>query len=99
MNIHEWCIAVLKGRVNYTKTSDLYSLCTKHFRERNFDSADELLAALEPFKEYFYFEDFHYDYETLGTGHEVNPNGTLGTGQRFTPKKTDGSCGSSGRFS
>jgi len=65
MNIHEWCIAVLKGRVNYTKTSDLYSLCTKHFRERNFDSADELLASLEPFNEYFCFEDFRYDYVTF----------------------------------
>lgn len=62
MNIHEWCIAVLKGRVSNTKTSDLYNLCAKHYRERTCDSVDELLAALEPFKEYFYFEDFLYDY-------------------------------------
>ena len=62
MNIHELCIAVLKGRVSNTKTSDLYNLCAKHYRERTCDSVDELLAALEPFKEYFYFEDFLYDY-------------------------------------
>ena len=65
MNIHEWCIAVLKGRVSNTKISDLYNLCTKHFRERTFDSEDEFLAALEPFKEYFCFEDFRYDYVTF----------------------------------
>lgn len=65
MNIHEWCIAVLKGRVSNTKISDLYNLCTKHFRERTFDSEDEFLTALEPFKEYFCFEDFRYDYVTF----------------------------------
>lgn len=65
MNIHEWCIAVLKGRASNTKISDLYNLCTKHYRERTFDSEDELLAALEPFKEYFCFEDFRYDYVTF----------------------------------
>ena len=65
MNIHEWCIAVLKGRGSNTKCSDLYNLCAKHYRERAFDSVDELLAALEPFKEYFCFEDFRYDYVTF----------------------------------
>ena len=65
MNIHEWCIAVLKGRVSNTKISDLYNLCTKHYRERTFDSEDELLAALEPFNEYFSFENFRYDYVTF----------------------------------
>ena len=65
MNLHEWCIAVLKGRVSNTKISDLYNLCTKHFRERTFDSEDEFLAALEPFNEYFSFENFHYDYVTF----------------------------------
>ena len=65
MNIHEWCIAVLKGKVNNTKCSDLYNLCTKHYRERTFDSVDELFAALEPFNEYFCFEDFKYDYVTF----------------------------------
>ena len=66
MNIHEWCIAVLKGRGSITKISDLYNLCTKHYRERTFDSEDELLAALEPFNEYFCIEDFRYDYVTFG---------------------------------
>ena len=47
------------------KCSDLYNLCAKHYRERSFDSVDELLAALEPFKEYFCFEDFRYDYVTF----------------------------------
>ena len=65
MNIHEWCIAVLKGRSSNTKSSDMYNLCAKHYRERSFDSVDELLAALEPFKEYFCFEDFRYDYVTF----------------------------------
>lgn len=65
MNIHEWCIAVLKGRVSNTRISDLYNLCTKHCRERIFDSEDELLAALELFNEYFCFEDFRYDYVTF----------------------------------
>lgn len=65
MDIHEWCIAVLKGRSSNTKCSDLYNLCAKHYRERSFDSVDELLAALEPFKEYFCFEDFRYDYVTF----------------------------------
>ena len=65
MNIHEWCIAVLKGRVSNTKISDLYNLCTKHYRERFFDSEDELLAALEPSNEYFCIEDFRYDYVTF----------------------------------
>ena len=77
MNIHEWCIAVLKGKVNNTKCSDLYNLCTKHYRERTFDSVDELFAALEPFNEYFCFEDFKYDYVTFEGNRLRRKNGFI----------------------
>ena len=65
MNIHEWCIAVLKGRNSNTRLSELFSFCAKYYREKSFDSEDELLAALEPFKEYLSVEDFCYDYVTF----------------------------------
>lgn len=65
MSIHEWCIAVLKGKSNNIRFSELYTLCVKHYKEVVFNSEDELLAALEPFKDYFLFEDFIYDYVTF----------------------------------
>jgi len=65
MELHEWCIAVLKGRISNMRISELFNLCTKHYRERTFDSEDELLVALEPFKVNFAIEDFQYDYVTF----------------------------------
>lgn len=65
MSIHEWCIAVLKGKSQNIRFTELYGLCTKHYKESEFNSEEELLNALEPFKEYFLFEDFIYDYVTF----------------------------------
>lgn len=65
MNIHEWCIAVLKGRVSNMRFTELYSLCKKHYHERLFESEDELYVSLQPFNDYFIFEDFKYDYVTF----------------------------------
>ena len=65
MYIHEWCIAVLKGKSNNLRFAELYNLCTKHYKESVFNSEEELLAALEPFKGYFLFDDFVYDYVTF----------------------------------
>lgn len=65
MNIYEWCIAVLKGRKNNMRITELYNLCTKHYRERVFDSENELLTALEPFNMFFCLEIFRYDYVTF----------------------------------
>ncbi len=65
MSIHEWCIAVLKGKSQNIRLTELYSLCTKHYKESKFDSEDDLLTALEPFKEYFLFEEYVYDYVTF----------------------------------
>lgn len=65
MSIHEWCIAVLKGKSQNIRFAELYGLCTKHYKESEFNSEEELLNALEPFKEYFLFEDFIYDYVTF----------------------------------
>ncbi len=65
MSIHEWCIAVLKGKSQNIRFTELYCLCTKHYKESVFNSEEELLAVLEPFKDYFRFEEFNYDYVTL----------------------------------
>ena len=65
MSIHEWCIAVLKGKSQNIRFTELYGLCTKHYKESEFNSEEKLLNALEPFKEYFLFEDFIYDYVTF----------------------------------
>lgn len=65
MSIHEWCIAVLKGKNQNIRFTELYGLCTKHYKEMQFDSEDDLLTALEPFKDYFLFENFEYDYVTF----------------------------------
>ena len=65
MSIYEWCIAVLKGRNHDMRFTELYGFCTKHYKESVFNSEEELLAALEPFKDYFLFEDFVYDYVTF----------------------------------
>ena len=65
MSIHEWCIAVLKGISHNIRFAELYRLCTKHYREAVFNSEEELLTALEPFMDYFIFEDFVYDYVTF----------------------------------
>ena len=45
--------------------TELYNLCMKHYPERVFETENELLSALAPFKEYFCFEVFHYDYVTF----------------------------------
>lgn len=65
MTIHEWCVAVLKGKKLNIRFAELYSLCTKHYKEAVFNSEEELLTALEPFKDFFFFEDFVYDYVTF----------------------------------
>ena len=65
MSIHEWCIAVLKGKSQNIRFAELYSLCTKHYKESEFNSEEELLTALAPFIDYFLFEDFVYDYVTF----------------------------------
>ena len=65
MSIREWCIAVLKGKSQNIRFVELYKLCAKHYKEAVFNSEEDLLAALEPFKYYFLFEDFVYDYVTF----------------------------------
>ena len=65
MSIHEWCIAVLKGKSQNIRFIELYKLCAKHYKEAVFNSEEDLLAALEPFRYYFLFEDFVYDYVTF----------------------------------
>jgi len=65
MSIYEWCIAVLKGKSQNIRFTELYNLCTKHYKESEFSSEEELFTALEPFKDYFLFEDFLYDYVTF----------------------------------
>ena len=65
MNIYEWCIAVLKGRARNTRFVELYQLCTKHYKEREFGSEDELQDALKPYSEFFALEEFKYDYVTF----------------------------------
>ena len=72
MLIHEWCIAVLKGKSQNIRFTELYSLCTKHYKESEFNSEEELLTALEPFKDYFLFEDFMYDYVTFEDDEKVD---------------------------
>lgn len=65
MKIHEWCIAVLKGRRSNVRFTEIYNLCSKYYKEAIFNSEEELLAALETFKDFFLFEDFKYDYVTF----------------------------------
>ncbi len=65
MCIHEWCIAVLKGKGTNISFKELFRLCTKYYKDVSYNSEEEFLASLEPFKEYFLFEDFKYDYVTL----------------------------------
>ena len=40
-------------------------MCTKYYKDVVYNSEEELLASLEPFKEYFLIEDFKYDYVTF----------------------------------
>ena len=65
MYIHEWCIAVLKGKGTNIRFKELFNLYTKYYKDAVYNSEEELLAALEPFKDYFLFEDFKYDYVTF----------------------------------
>lgn len=65
MSIHEWCIAVLKGKSQNIRFAELYNLCTKHYKESEINSEEELHTVLEPFKDYFLSEDFVYDYVTF----------------------------------
>ncbi|WP_028907813.1 hypothetical protein [Xylanibacter ruminicola] len=65
MSIHEWCIAVLKGKKYNIRFAELYSLCTKYYSESVFNTEEELRSALEPFNDYFLFEEYMYDYVTF----------------------------------
>jgi len=65
MRIHEWCVAVLKGRSTNMRLTELFQLCTKHYQGATFESADALRAALAPYGEYIAIVTQHYDYVTL----------------------------------
>lgn len=72
MKIYEWCIAVLKGQKRNVRFSDMYRFCTNHYQDATFEDENALRAALEPYMDYFLFEDYHYDYVTFEDDGQTN---------------------------